>query len=163
MLAKIQAITWILQQYTMLKGSATGVSVQGRTVAEGEVKPGTWEDHMAEWPSWERPRSSSLASATPGTGPLGPPPPTLGLAMVAYKENTVTQEWEMRAKNLLKGELKRRGITCAQLADLLKGLDIHETDRNLNNKISRGGFTAAFLLQCLNAVGAKSVNESLEQ
>lgn len=74
-----------------------------------------------------------------------------------FKDNPVTQEWETRAKNLLKGELKRRGITYAQLADLLKGLDIHETERNLNNKISRGGFTAAFLLQCFTAIGATEV------
>lgn len=80
--------------------------------------------------------------------------------MPSYKDNPVTQEWETRAKNLLKGELKRRGITYAQLAELLKGLDIHETERNLNNKISRGGFTAAFLLQCLEAIGAQSVSLS---
>jgi hypothetical protein len=77
--------------------------------------------------------------------------------MPAYKDNPVTQEWEARAKNLLKGELKRRGITYAQLAELLKGLDIEENERNLNNKISRGGFTAAFLLQCLAAIGAGSI------
>jgi hypothetical protein len=39
----------------------------------------------------------------------------------------------------------------------LAGLDIHETERNLNNKISRGGFTAAFLLQCLDAIGASQL------
>lgn len=72
----------------------------------------------------------------------------------SFKTNPVTQEWETRAKNLLKGELKRRGITYAQLAEMLKRLDIHETERNLNNKISRGGFTAAFLLQCLKAIGS---------
>nr|WP_246720865.1 DUF6471 domain-containing protein [Methylocystis sp. H4A] len=33
-----------------------------------------------------------------------------------------------------------------------------ETDRNLNNKISRGGFTAAFLIQCLEAVGCKTLH-----
>lgn len=32
-----------------------------------------------------------------------------------------------------------------------------ENERNLNNKISRGGFTAAFLLQCLEAIGADAV------
>jgi hypothetical protein len=74
-----------------------------------------------------------------------------------FKDNPVTQEWETRAKNLLKGELKRRGITYGQLAELLKGLDISETERNLNNKISRGGFTAAFLLQCLTVIGANEV------
>ena len=30
-----------------------GVSVRGRTVAEGEVVPGTWEEHVAEWPAFE--------------------------------------------------------------------------------------------------------------
>ena len=78
--------------------------------------------------------------------------------MPAYKDNPVTQEWETRAKNLLKGELKRRGITYAQLAELLKGLDIEENERNLNNKISRGGFTAAFLLQCLTAIGLQTLS-----
>jgi hypothetical protein len=74
-----------------------------------------------------------------------------------WKEKPVTQEWEERAKNLLKGELKRRGVTYAQLAEKLKGLDIAETERNLNNKISRGGFSAAFLLQCLEAIGVQQV------
>ncbi|MEP7240232.1 MAG: DUF6471 domain-containing protein [Devosia sp.] len=75
----------------------------------------------------------------------------------AWKSKPVTQEWEERAKNLLKGELKRRGVTYAQLAEKLAGLDIHETERNLNNKISRGGFSAAFLLQCLKAVGSEQL------
>lgn len=69
------------------------------------------------------------------------------------KDNPVNVEWETRAKNLLKGELKRKGVTFAQLAEKLAGLDIRETERNLNNKISRGGFSAAFLLQCLTAIG----------
>jgi hypothetical protein len=34
---------------------------------------------------------------------------------------------------------------------------VSETERNLNNKISRGGFTAAFMLQCFEAIGASSV------
>ncbi len=72
------------------------------------------------------------------------------------KDDPVTIEYEARVKNLLKGELKRRGITYAQLAEKLAGLDIHETERNLNNKISRGGFSAAFLVQCLDAVGVES-------
>lgn len=77
--------------------------------------------------------------------------------MESRKSSPVTQEWEARAKNLLKGELKRRGVTYAQLAEKLADLGISETERNLNNKISRGGFTAAFLLQCLSAIGVTSV------
>lgn len=74
-----------------------------------------------------------------------------------WKDNPITQEFEARAKNLLKGELKRRGLTYAQLADKLGEIGVSETERNLNNKISRGGFTAAFMLQCLEAIGSKEV------
>ena len=73
------------------------------------------------------------------------------------KLNPVNLEYEARAKNLLKGELKRKGVTYAQLAERLATLGIHETERNLNNKISRGGFTGAFLLQCLEAIGVQRV------
>lgn len=73
------------------------------------------------------------------------------------KADTATVEFETRAKNLLKAELKRRGITYAGLAEKLAGIGISDNERNLNNKISRGGFTAAFLLQCLSAIGASSL------
>jgi hypothetical protein len=43
--------------------------------------------------------------------------------------------------------LKRRGVTYAQLAEKLAAIGVKVTDRNLNNKISRDGFTAAFLIQ----------------
>ncbi len=34
---------------------SVGVSVRGRTVNEVTVKPGEWEDHVAEWPEYEPP------------------------------------------------------------------------------------------------------------
>jgi Domain of unknown function (DUF6471) len=76
------------------------------------------------------------------------------------KADPATVEYETRAKNLLKGELKRRGITYAMLAEKLAAIGVSENERNLNNKISRGGFTAAFLLQCLDVIGAHSVQLS---
>lgn len=76
---------------------------------------------------------------------------------IEFKSNPVTQEFEAKAKNLLKAELKLRGLTYKQLAEKLTEVGVQETERNLNNKISRGGFTAAFLLQCLEAIGAKEV------
>lgn len=66
-------------------------------------------------------------------------------------------DWTARAKNLLKSELKRRGVSYRELAEKLTAMGIPESERNIANKISRGGFTAAFLLQCLAAVGAHSV------
>ncbi len=79
---------------------------------------------------------------------------------MAAKADPATQAYETKAKNLLKGELKRRGVTYAQLAEKLAAIGVKETDRNLNNKISRGGFTAAFMIQCFEAIGAKSVKIS---
>ena len=76
---------------------------------------------------------------------------------MAGKLDPATVEFETRAKNLLKGELKRRGISYQQLVEKLATLGVHETERNLANKLSRGGFSAAFLLQCLSAIGASSL------
>ncbi len=74
-----------------------------------------------------------------------------------YKADPATQTYEAMAKNLLKAELKRRGLTYAQLAEKLAAIGVSETERNLNNKISRGGFTAAFFLQCLSAIGVQTL------
>jgi hypothetical protein len=68
------------------------------------------------------------------------------------------KEWSERAKNLLKAELKRRGVGYRDLAEKLSAMGIPETERNIANKISRGGFTAAFLLQCLKAIGCSSLH-----
>ncbi|MCF3641203.1 DUF6471 domain-containing protein [Rhizobium sp. TRM95111] len=62
-------------------------------------------------------------------------------------------DWEMKAANLLKAELKRKGITYAHLVERLSQLGIDEKEVNVRNKLSRGKFTAAFMLQCLVAAG----------
>ena len=66
-------------------------------------------------------------------------------------------EWAEKAKNLLKAELKRRGVGYRELAEKLTAMGTPETDRNLANKISRGGFTAGFFIQCLSAIGAHTL------
>lgn len=63
-------------------------------------------------------------------------------------------EWQARAKNLVKAELRRHGVSYAQLAEKLGEIGIHDTERNISNKLSRGSFTAVFLLQVLTAIGA---------
>ncbi len=77
--------------------------------------------------------------------------------MTARKGEPVNVEYETKAKNLLKGELKRRGVTYAQLAERLSAMGINENERNLNNKISRGGVPAAFLIQCLKSIGCYEI------
>ena len=74
------------------------------------------------------------------------------------KQNPVNLEYEEKAKNILRAELKRRGLTYSQLAEKLRMLGVDETERNLNNKISRGGFSAAFMLQCMKAIDCEEVN-----
>lgn len=66
-------------------------------------------------------------------------------------------EWAEKAKNLLKAELKRKGVGYRELGEKLTAMGIPETERNLANKISRGGFTAAFFLQCLSAIGCHTL------
>jgi hypothetical protein len=66
-------------------------------------------------------------------------------------------DWTLKAKNLLKAELKRRGVSYRELAEKLTAIGIPETERNIANKISRGGFTAAFMLQCMAAIGAQTL------
>ncbi|MBB6124058.1 DUF6471 domain-containing protein [Sphingobium subterraneum] len=63
-------------------------------------------------------------------------------------------EWEGRVKGLLKAELKRRNVSYAQLVDKLAAIGVHESEPNIRNKLSRGKFTAVFLIQCLQAIGA---------
>ena len=66
-------------------------------------------------------------------------------------------DWELMAANLLKAELKRKGVTYAQLVEKLALMGISEKEVNVRNKLSRGKFTAAFLLQCLSAIGVLSL------
>lgn len=67
------------------------------------------------------------------------------------------KEWEDRVKRMLKAELTRRGLTYAQLVGKLADLGVHDTEPNIRNKISRGKFTAVFLVQCLTAIGASEL------
>lgn len=73
--------------------------------------------------------------------------------------DTMTEktDWEMKAANLLKAELKRKGVTYGQLVEKLAEIGVEEKEANLKNKLSRGTFTAAYLLQCLAAIDVTNV------
>lgn len=66
-------------------------------------------------------------------------------------------DWEARAANLLKAELKRKGVTYAQLVEKLAAIGIDEKEVNIRNKLSRGKFTAAFMAACYEAMGSDSI------
>ena len=67
------------------------------------------------------------------------------------------KEWEDRVKGLLKAELKRRNITYAELVGKLADVGVMDSEPNIRNKISRGKFTAVFLVQCLTAIGVDTL------
>lgn len=47
---------------------------------------------------------------------------------------------------------KRKSVTYSQLVAKLEAIGISEKEVNVRNKLSRGKFSAAFLLQCLQAI-----------
>jgi hypothetical protein len=70
--------------------------------------------------------------------------------------------WNFCVKQLLKSELIKRGITYSHLASMLNEMGIEETKSGIDSKMSRGTFSAAFLLQCLNAIGCQQLISTVD-
>ena len=70
----------------------------------------------------------------------------------------VEREWEDKVKRLLKSELAKKGITYAGLVGKLADIGVHDSEPNIRNKISRGKFTAVFLVQCLEAISCRTLH-----
>ena len=66
-------------------------------------------------------------------------------------------DWTEKTKNLLKSEMKRHGVTYDGLVERLAKIGVEDTAVNIRNKVARGGFTAVFLIQCLEAMGVKEL------
>ena len=49
-------------------------------------------------------------------------------------------------------------MSYRQLSDRLADMGIHEGEKNIRNKISRGGFGAVFFVQCLDAIGVETLH-----
>ena len=62
-------------------------------------------------------------------------------------------DWETKAANILKAQLKLKGVTYAQLAEL-----IGDKEPNVRNKLSRGKFSTAYMLQCLSELGVSELS-----
>jgi Domain of unknown function (DUF6471) len=77
----------------------------------------------------------------------------LGTQMAAKRK-----DWKALVKGLLKAELKRRNLSYAELAEKLGEIGIKDSERNISNKISRGTFTAVWFVQCMEALGCKTIH-----
>ena len=69
-----------------------------------------------------------------------------------------SKDWQAQTKGLLKAELKKRNLSYADLAEKLAAVGIKENERNISNKIGRGSFTAVFFIQCMEAIGCRTVH-----
>lgn len=67
-------------------------------------------------------------------------------------------DWSVYAKGVFRAEMLRKNMSYADLVRVLGEAGVKETEANLRNKISRGSFTAAFLFQCLSAMGVKTLH-----
>lgn len=68
------------------------------------------------------------------------------------------EAWEQTAKELIELEMLGRGIRYKELARLLEGLGINESPGQINRKVNRKRFSAAFLVACLRAMGVETVS-----
>ncbi|MCX4156299.1 MULTISPECIES: DUF6471 domain-containing protein [Paraburkholderia] len=66
-------------------------------------------------------------------------------------------QWEEEAKGLIEEEMMRRGIRYKQLSRMLEQLGVFESADQLNRKINRKRFSAAFLIACLRAMGVETI------
>jgi Domain of unknown function (DUF6471) len=69
--------------------------------------------------------------------------------------NPPDERAQERVKGVLKAELARRHISYRDLADRLAAIGIRDNERNIANKLSRGTFTAAYFIQCLDAIDCR--------
>jgi hypothetical protein len=66
--------------------------------------------------------------------------------------------YEARAKAALRKAMDEKGVSYDELAAKLRKKGVEISDGGLENKIARGTFTAAFLIQCLDALGVKRID-----
>jgi len=71
---------------------------------------------------------------------------------------TKIKNWQEIVKGMLKAELKRRNLSYADLAEKLRSIGVKDNDRNISNKIARGTFTAVFFMQCMEAIGCRTIH-----
>jgi Domain of unknown function (DUF6471) len=68
-------------------------------------------------------------------------------------EQKFKNHWAQKASGFLKAELKRQGVTYAELARRLTTMGWSETEGSVTVKINRGTFPVWFFMAALEAIG----------
>ena len=71
---------------------------------------------------------------------------------------TGERDWNKHVVGMLEAELKRRHLSYRDLAEKLEAIGVHDSERNITNKVNRGTFTAAFFVECLVAIGCHTLH-----
>jgi hypothetical protein len=66
-------------------------------------------------------------------------------------------QWVNQVKGILRAEMTRRGVTYDQLAEKLAEIGVKDSAVNIRNNVARGGVSAVFFVQCLSAIGCKTI------
>lgn len=69
----------------------------------------------------------------------------------------ILKPWNEYIKRKLKSEMVKRGISNDELVQRLDRIGVEMSKSSLVNKISRGSFSAAFLIQCLYVIGCHEI------
>jgi hypothetical protein len=75
-------------------------------------------------------------------------------------ESTVDSEdkWTMEARRVIKSLMARNGLDYQTLADKLNMAGVPTNQRQLTNKVNRGTFSFAFVLQLMAALEVKNID-----
>ena len=66
-------------------------------------------------------------------------------------------DWDSKAANLIKAELKLAGVGYEELVLRLAEIGVKETYKGIASKINRGTFSFAFFMQCMKALNINEI------
>ncbi len=83
--------------------------------------------------------------------------PSLRVPAVKHAERA-PDEWDLQARNLVKGSMATRGFKFKTLAARLEQLGYPITERALGLRVNRGSFNMGYALLMLRAMGETEVS-----
>lgn len=89
--------------------------------------------------------------------PIGCPDRSGGPLCPYHSKSSPPNQCESAECRIIRAGMTKKGITFSQLVGMLESAGVSEEEHNLRNKVSRGKFTASFMLQCLTALGVSKV------
>jgi hypothetical protein len=69
------------------------------------------------------------------------------------------RDWQAIVKGAIRAELARRNMSYRELAEQLDAIGVKGmNERTISNKINRGTFSAVFFVQCMEAIGCRTIH-----